>query len=321
MVSVQASKRLGQVKTRSCQMVYGQTHTDPIGRWVIFLNWGPETESGILKNMRPRPSSPQLRLVLYSGGQKRSNHILHREVVRLAFNYRESLTPIQKRKRASQPLSLTYIPFMADGSAPYFQRAMRRYRAVGIERFFILEPDHLPSREELQTLLQSDVIYLAGGNTYTFLHLLRKSKLISPLRKYALQGGVLAGLSAGALILTSSIGLAGVPSYDADENELKLQTPAELEGLGLLPFEFSPHDTLAVRRTLELTEYCSRFRTPIFAATDGSGLVIDEKRIFSMGQVRYFSPHSKKPLLLLKKNLKKAQAVIQSEIGFHITRL
>ena len=61
------------------------------------------------------------------------------------------------------------------------------------------------TRNDLHKALGSDVIYLAGGNTFYFLRNLRKSGLIPQLKKFVEQGGVLVGLSASAIIFTPNI--------------------------------------------------------------------------------------------------------------------
>ncbi len=230
--------------------------------------------------MAPRAA---LNLVLYSGGQSKSNHRLHLEVVRLAWQQRLRQSP---RSVERGPLKLAYIPFEADGSSRFFARAMRRYRAAGIERFFMLEPDHKPSRDELKMLLSCDVIYLAGGNTYVFLEKLRHSGLLPQLRRFALRGGVLAGLSAGAILMTPSIGLAGIPRYDADSNDPGL---TDLRALGLVGFEFSPHDTADARRRRELLAYSSKIGKPVFSVRDGGGLVVEGDRLGFYGRVLLYS--------------------------------
>ena len=89
-------------------------------------------------------------------------------------------------------------------------------------------------------LHRSDIVYLAGGNTYYFLDHLRRSGLLDELALFARRGGVVAGLSAGALILTPHIGLAGYPAFDRDENTVGLGRSG-CRGLGLVGFEFFPH--------------------------------------------------------------------------------
>jgi dipeptidase E len=151
-----------------------------------------------------------------------------------------------------------------------------------------LNPDERPTSDEIDILMKSDVIYLAGGNTYTFLHLLRRSGLLPHLKAFAKSGGVLAGLSAGAILLTPSIGLAGIPQYDPDENEVGLRSARQLKALGLVEFEFSPHHSNDPRREKELLQYSRKIRKPVLSARDGSGVVIEGEEIHVYGFVRLY---------------------------------
>ena len=91
---------------------------------------------------------------------------------------------------------------------------------------------------EIRRAFRSDAIYLAGGNTFYFLHHLKRSGVFERLKRYAREGGAIGGLSAGAIIQTPSIGLAGYPPWDRDANSVRLK---DLRGLGLVDFEFFPH--------------------------------------------------------------------------------
>ncbi len=203
-----------------------------------------------------------MNLVLYSGGQSRSNHRLHRAVVDLA----------RARRRGRRTLQLTYIPFCADSSSVFFLRAMRRYRAHGVERFFCLHADEPHSRDEVRMALESDIIYLAGGNTFYFLKHLRESGLLEKIRDFAHQGGVLAGLSAGGLIMSPTIASAGEPSLNPDENEVGLR---DLRGMNLFPFEFSPHFERSKAEIRAHLDYSRKTRHPVYAAADGGGMVLN----------------------------------------------
>lgn len=211
----------------------------------------------------------KLKAILYSGGQTAANQRLHQELGAL-------VGPQGK---------FTYVAFCTPGAKTYFQRAVRRYSAHGIRDFRMIAPDSLPDRKQLLWALKSDVVYLAGGNTFYFLYHLRRSGMLPLLRQYARDGGILAGLSAGALLLTPSIQLAGYPEFDRDENEVGLKN---LQALGLVPFEFFPHDRQSPRLTEALVEYSKRCRYPILGCRDGSGVVFDQGKWKAVGDVRIF---------------------------------
>ena len=167
-----------------------------------------------------------MKLVLYSGGQNSSNRRLHQALVDLA----------KEGRQTRRPLQMTYFPFCADGSSAFFSRIARRYRNFGVSKFLSLSADASPSKEEIKRAFQSDIIYLAGGNTFYFLKHLQTAGLMRPLLNFVKKGGVLAGLSAGGLIMSPTIKLAADRGLGPDPNEVKLK---KLIGLGLFPFEFS----------------------------------------------------------------------------------
>lgn len=214
-------------------------------------------------------------LILYSGGQNRGNHLLHRELVRAA------------RLKATGPLRLTYLPFCSDGSMTYFMRAVRRYSRFGVSEFCRLSADERPSPAQIRAALKTDIVYLAGGNTFYFLKALQKSGLLPHLREFADRGGILAGLSAGAHILTPNIALAGAAGLDPDDNEVGLRT---LEGLALAPFEILPHFQPTPSHLKALRAYSRRSRFPIYACPDGSGIIVERGKERPVGRgVRIFS--------------------------------
>jgi len=189
---------------------------------------------------------------------------------------------------------MTYMPFTAEGSAAYFRRFERRYRPFGGTHFRCVPAD-LPElsvsqrarTDAARRLLASDIIYLAGGNTFYFLHHLRRSGLLSVLRDFAARGGVLAGLSAGAHILTPNIELAGYPAFDCDDNEVGL--PANrFRALGVVGFEFFPHYRNSRRYREFLKDHSKRRALPVYACRDGSGIVVEADRFTAHGEVWLF---------------------------------
>jgi len=220
-------------------------------------------------------------LVLYSGGQDAGNADLHHRLVQLAQVKRQR-RPIRK----SKPLTMTYIPFCTEGSRKYFYRAIRRYAPFGVVDFVCLDPEQNPSPSDIREALKSDIVYLAGGNTFFFLHQLQRLKMLAPLREYALTGGVLAGLSAGALIMTPTIELAGLRGLDPDPNDVGLKNH---RGLGLVSFEYAPHFVGSPKIIRVLKEYSRRTSHPIYASRDGGGIVIEGRSVAFVGPTWIFS--------------------------------
>ncbi|MBY0399396.1 peptidase E [Myxococcota bacterium] len=230
-------------------------------------------------------NEPMRRVVLYSGGQVQSNARLHAAVLELARR-----GPARGRRR----VRMTYVPFTIEGSGTYFHRFARRYRAFGGTDFGCLPLDRPelaragPARERAAAeLLASDVVYLAGGNTFHFLYHLRRSGLRSVIRRFAASGGVVVGMSAGAHLLSPDIALAGFPPFDRDENEVGLPRD-RLAAIGLVDFELFPHYRHSPRYRKALAAWSRRSGRLLYACRDGSGLVVEGERVQAVGDVWTF---------------------------------
>lgn len=234
----------------------------------------------------PRRKSPRRHIVLYSGGQERRNALIHESLLALALR--------RPGKRTQRQIRMTYVAFTAEGAPEFFGRFRRRYHAFGGTHFQCVAADDVElvrpgsARTRAQKiLLSSDVVYLSGGNTFHFLMHLRRAGLFTALRQFADRGGVLAGLSAGALLATPHIGLAAYPPFDRDENEVGLPE-SRLGALDLVDFEFFPHYRSSRRYREALKAYSRHSRFPIYACSDGSGIVVEGDRFTAHGDVWLF---------------------------------
>ena len=185
--------------------------------------------------------------------------------------------PIDDRLFGMLPPSpkIGYLPAGPDPDRSWFQSRQAHYgRRNATLSFFGLENDFDPSR--MEELLASDAIHLSGGNTFQFLYWLRERGMSEPLKRYAQTGGVLIGVSAGAILMTPSVqtsylcGDAPFPGLD------------DLTGLALVEFACVPHYR---GPTPELQAFADRFLGPIYAVPDGAGIVVEGDSIELFGDV------------------------------------
>ncbi|MEM9173957.1 MAG: Type 1 glutamine amidotransferase-like domain-containing protein [Myxococcota bacterium] len=223
------------------------------------------------------------RLVLYSGGQERRNRLIHESLLDLVLR--------RSGRGEGEPIRMTYVPFTADGARPFFRRFVNRYARFGATDFHCVAPDDPmlardgPERRRVVAdLMASDVVYLAGGNTFHFLHHLRRSGLLATLGRFARRGGVIAGLSAGGILLTPHVGLAAYPAFDRDEDEIGLPRRA-WRALDLVDFEFFPHFRRSKRYRDALAHYSETSGRALYACRDGSGIVVEGDRFTAHGEV------------------------------------
>lgn len=211
------------------------------------------------------------KLVLYSGGNVPGNLRIHKALSEL---------------KGKKVRSLTYVPSSHENGLYYFNRIKKRYRKVGINKFVYFATDAHFVKREMRRALKSDVIYLAGGNTFYFLKHLKESGLFEALKKFVRRGGVLAGLSAGAIIMTPHIELAGYPKHEGDLNEVRLKN---LKSLNLVDFEILPHYTASSKTVRAMLKYSRQNRgKTIFACPDGSGIIVNDSEIRLYGPVTIY---------------------------------
>lgn len=207
-----------------------------------------------------------MKLVFYSGG----DHFKNREL-----DY-ALLSLVRKN------IQITYIPYCSEEAEESFQHFKWYYRKYHLKRFLLFQVDQSFTQRMLKQVLKSDMIYLSGGNTYYFLKHLRRSGMTGHLRNFVKNGGILAGSSAGSIIMTPNIHMAALPSFDCDDNEVNLK---RLKSLNLVKFEFSPHYRKSKRYDAELRIYSKKLDYPVYACTDGSGIVINGKSRTFVGHV------------------------------------
>jgi dipeptidase E len=212
-----------------------------------------------------------MQVVLYSGGYYEDNLLLNQSILDLASKGRPRLT---------------FIPSSSEWGMQDFAEFVDAFDHLKNLDYIYFPVDHMPSPSLVTNAFESDIIFLAGGNTFHFLSCLRKHKMISKLTKFAeTPGKVIAGLSAGAIMMTPSITTASFPSFDCDDNFVNLK---DLKSLGLVPFELFPHYRNSDRYRRALAKYSKKSKNPLLGLPDHSGLIVNQNETRLVGNVYIF---------------------------------
>ncbi len=211
-----------------------------------------------------------MRLVFYGGGDDLDNKTLDSALIKLAKNKKPQIT---------------YIPSCSYDHDVDFIDFIEQYKYFGVSKFIYFPIDIPYDKVLFKEAFKSDIIHLSGGNTYYFLKYLRQNSLMVRLREFVRKGGILTGLSAGAIIMTPNIATAGFPSFDKDENEENLKN---LASLGLVSFEFFPHYRNSHRYDKEIIGHSKKTSNPIYACPDGSGIIVTESTLSFIGKAFCF---------------------------------
>jgi dipeptidase E len=209
-------------------------------------------------------------LVLYSGGHYKDNVPLNRICI---------------ESTGKRHPKITYIPACSDWGLEDFREFVEAFDAIRRCHYVYFPIDFPFTQEMKERAFESDIIFMSGGNTFYFLNKLRQNKLLSDLKKFHKSGKTLAGLSAGAILLTPHIQTASYPSFDCDDNFVGLRN---FSALKLVPAEFFPHYTHSPRYKKALLQASQKSSYPLFGVPDGSGLIYSDEELRILGSAYLF---------------------------------
>lgn len=188
-----------------------------------------------------------------------------------------SCLKVEIEKRGNTVAYISSEPQIED--QPYYLSTIKDYSEVGSGiKVDYFDLSNSFSDLDLEKLLDYGTIYLSGGNTYVFMNSARKRNLFPVLKKHLQNGGLLIGASAGSIMMTPSIDLAGFE----DDNIPNLK---DTNGFGFLNFEFHPHYKEGNLKYLH--DYTRDRSNELYVCKDGGGI------FYSDGQIKLFGEVSK----------------------------
>lgn len=162
-----------------------------------------------------------------------------------------------------------FLPSSPDPDRFWFEPRRAYYGEHGLElRYFGLEDEFDEAR--LPELFGCDAIHLSGGNTFQFNHWLRERGLADRLRKYVADGGVLIGVSAGAILMTPEVSsslLCGDVPYRGQSGG---------PGLGLVDFAVVPHIGAP---NPEVERFARGFGGPVYLLPDDGSILVEDDQV------------------------------------------
>jgi dipeptidase E len=203
-----------------------------------------------------------VRLVLYSDQQIVSNPEMDARLLELVGRGRPRIA---------------YIPSAAHPERLYYNLKRDYYERLGADLAVYIEPDRELSSGDERALMACDAVHLSGGNTFLFLEWLRRRGVLSVLRAYALEGGLLVGDSAGAILMTPDVRSATLAG------DVPPSSSIDLSALALVDFHFWPHCTGHSAHGSE-AELLAELPC-VYACADGAGVIVDAERIEQFGSV------------------------------------
>lgn len=173
-----------------------------------------------------------------------------------------------------------YVACTPDPRRIYFEDRRRFYAGLGAQLAVYADELNAPFDDAWTQLLTCDAIHLSGGNTFHFHRWLVEHGLLADLRRYTRQGGVLIGVSAGAILMTPDTRAA---TLCGDQRSKRFDDDGALD---LVSFHFWPHYTHAPLN-IETGRLAKQLPS-LYCCADGSGVIVDGNVIETFGDV---TPH------------------------------
>jgi dipeptidase E len=202
---------------------------------------------------------------------------------------------------------IAFLPAATDRNERYFEKACAYYGHLGLPQPTLFDVDACFDPARLPELLASDAIHLGAGDPTHFLAALVRNNLVSPLRAFASRGGVIVGVSAGAMILAPDLrahlafeeAVAKERQRDRGQSRSRGNTKGRgsdagtaaskgnrspARGLALVGFDFHPHyGEHAPWEDSALIDVTRKVGRPLYACDDGQGIVVDGSAIVPLG--------------------------------------
>lgn len=195
---------------------------------------------------------------------------------------------LQKRLREEISATGNKIAYISsepqDERREYFGRTAEEYRAIGKDislAYFDLSGAY--SDNALARLADFGVIHLSGGNTFAFLDALRKRNIRPLLERHLQNGGLIIGVSAGAVVLTPTINTASVG--DGDVNAIGT---TDLTALRFVDFSFLPHFYDTEQERALAKEYSTASHMTLYTCSDNDGIFVHAGKLEMLGDVHRF---------------------------------
>ena len=174
---------------------------------------------------------------------------------------------------------IKYLPSAHSARHKPFEEKKSYYLKLGFSDVSLIEPEASSWDECNLAISNADVVHLSGGEVIAFSQRLRTTGCDELLRSFVNRGGVVLGVSAGAMILSQSFKTASL-----------FQERGEFSGMGLVDFEIIPHSNEHFPRQDLLEKFAKEKSISIYAMNDGDIVVVHGKKIRTYGTPKLLCP-------------------------------
>lgn len=206
-----------------------------------------------------------MKLVLYSDQLARASAQLDAELLRLLHGTSHRVA---------------FVPSATDRNDRYFGDASSHYRRLGMPAPSLCDVGDAWDPTAFEAALTHDAIHLGSGDPAVLLASLRRHAVGPDLQRFSARGGVLVGVSAGAMVLSASIALADAASFNGAGRAGARARPSKAgrgaRALGFVDFHFYPHFSGSSAERERLTGFSRTHNCVVVACDDAAGVVVED---------------------------------------------
>lgn len=192
---------------------------------------------------------------------------------RSSYETKEIDEEIVKIAKKDNPTFL-FIGLASSFADSYYDMIKKIYKNLGCNTVYLKKNNLIHNPDLVKNNIEkADIIYIGGGDTIKLLEYCRKYKLDLLLKEAYKRGCVLAGISAGAILL----------SKEGFSDSLILRGESKkhdfVEGFGFVPISFCPHYHINNNKTLDLKEKIENSKREVYCLENGTALKIINNHI------------------------------------------
>ena len=166
-----------------------------------------------------------------------------------------------------------FIGLASSHADSYYDTMKKIYKELGCTPVY-LKKSNLVNNPDIvkQKIEDADIIYICGGDTIKLLEHVKEYNLESLLLDAYNKGTVIAGMSAGAILLSNK-GFSDSLIIRGESEDYEF-----IKGLNFIDLNFCPHYNTDPKKTDDLNKYLSKHNDEVYCLENNTALeIIDDK--------------------------------------------
>ena len=167
-----------------------------------------------------------------------------------------------------------FIGLASSHSDSYYDTMKKIYKELGCTPVYLKKSNILNNPDIVETKIKdADIIYICGGDSVKLINDIKEYKIDELLLEAYNNGTVLAGMSAGAILLSNK-GFSDSLIIRGESDKYEF-----LNGLNFIDISFCPHYNTDPKKTTDLEEYLSKHNEEVYCLENCTALEIIDGNI------------------------------------------